>query len=75
NQNGYLIPLKVKVETPIYDQFVGAKKKIMVKFNYNGKVLRGFPEKIETFFGYQTQEVEVLLANTSNVDNINDLIE
>jgi hypothetical protein len=75
NQNGYLIPLKVKVETPIYDQFIGAKKKIMVKFDYNGRVLRGFPEKIETFFGYQTQEVEVLLANTSNVDNINDLIE
>lgn len=75
NQNGYLMPLKVKVETPIYDQFIGAKKKIMVKFDYNGRVLRGFPEKIETFFGYQTQEVEILLVNTSNIDNINDLIE
>lgn len=75
NQSGYLMPLKVKVETPIYDQFVGAKKKTIVKFNYNGKVLIGFPEKIETFFGYQTQEVEVLLISANNIDNINDLIE
>lgn len=73
--SGYILPLRMKVQTPIYTQFINARRKALVRFTYNGKTLIGYPNEVSTYFGEQVQEIEVELINTSTITNINDLIE
>lgn len=75
DQNGHLLPLKFKVETPIYSQFLRARRKAIARFTYNGKTIIGYPNVVKTFFGEQVQEIEIEAIETSTIDNINDLIE
>ncbi len=73
--NGHLLPLKFKVETPIYSQFLQARRKAIATFTYNGKKIIGYPNVVKTFFGEQVQEIEIEAIETSTITNINDLIE
>lgn len=73
--NGYILPLKIKVQTPIYTQFINARRKALTRFTYNGEMLIGYPNEVATYFGEQVQEIEIELINTSTITNINDLIE
>ncbi|MGI6465989.1 MAG: hypothetical protein ACOXZZ_00015 [Sphaerochaetaceae bacterium] len=75
DQNGHLLPLKFKVETPIYSQFLQARRKAIARFTYNGKTIIGYPNVVKTFFGEQVQEIEIEAIETSTITNINDLIE
>ena len=75
DQNGHLLPLKFKVETPIYSQFLQARRKAIATFTYNGKTIIGYPNVVKTFFGEQVQEIEIEAIETSTITNINDLIE
>lgn len=75
DQNGHLLPLKFKVETPIYSQFLRARRKAIAVFTYNGKTIIGYPNVVKTFFGEQVQEIEIEAIETSTITNINDLIE
>jgi len=75
DQNGHLLPLKFKVETPIYSQFLRARRKAVARFTYNGKTIIGYPNVVKTFFGEQVQETEIEAIETSTITNINDLIE
>lgn len=75
DQNGHLLPLKFKVETPIYSQFLQARRKAVARFTYNGKTIIGYPNVVKTFFGEQVQEIEIEAIETSTITNINDLIE
>lgn len=73
--NGHLLPLKFKVETPIYSQFLQSRRKAIATFTYNGKTIIGYPNVVKTFFGEQVQEIEIEAIETSTITNINDLIE
>ena len=75
DQNGHLLPLKFKVKTPIYSQFLQARRKAVARFTYNGKTIIGYPNVVKTFFGEQVQEIEIEAIETSTITNINDLIE
>ncbi len=75
DQNGHLLPLKFKVKTPIYSQFLQARRKAIARFTYNGKTIIGYPNVVKTFFGEQVQEIEIEAIETSTITNINDLIE
>jgi len=73
--NGYILPLKIKVQTPIYTQFINARRKALARFTYNGETLIGYPNEVATYFGEQVQEMEIELIESSSITNINDLIE
>lgn len=61
----HVSPIRVKIETPIYKEFVGNVPAQACRFQYNGKMIQGIPIAIHTYFDKKVQEIDLILLNTN----------